>query len=49
VGATDSGFVDVKTKDEIALKQAVGSLGPVSVGIGNLEISKIDFKPINLS
>lgn len=33
VGATDSGFVDVKSKDEAALKQAVGTVGPVSVAI----------------
>lgn len=33
VGATDSGFVDVQSKSEDALKQAVGSVGPVSVAI----------------
>jgi cathepsin L len=33
VGATDSGFVDVKSKDENALQQAVGTVGPVSVAI----------------
>ena len=33
IGATDSGFVDVKSKDEDALKQAVGTVGPVSVAI----------------
>lgn len=33
VGATDSGFTDVKSKDEDALKQAVGTVGPVSVAI----------------
>jgi len=33
VGATDSGFTDIKTKDEDALKQAVGTVGPVSVAI----------------
>lgn len=33
VGATDTGFVDVKSKDEDALKQAVGTVGPVSVAI----------------
>ena len=32
VGATDSGFVDVKTKDESALQQAVATVGPISVG-----------------
>jgi cathepsin L len=33
VGATDTGFTDVKSKDEDALKQAVGTVGPVSVAI----------------
>jgi len=33
VGATDSGFVDIKAKDENALLQAVGTVGPVSVAI----------------
>lgn len=33
VGATDSGFVDVQTKSEDALQQAVGTVGPVSVAI----------------
>lgn len=33
VGATDSGFVDIKSKDENALLQAVGTVGPVSVAI----------------
>jgi len=33
VGATDSGYVDVKSKDENALKEAIGTLGPVSVAI----------------
>ena len=32
-GATDTGFTDIKTKDEDALKQAVGTVGPVSVAI----------------
>jgi len=33
VGATVAGFVDVKTGDEEALKQAVATVGPVSVAI----------------
>jgi cathepsin L len=33
VGATDSGFTDIKSKDESALMQAVGTVGPVSVAI----------------
>jgi len=33
VGATDTGFVDVQSKSEDSLKQAVGTVGPVSVAI----------------
>jgi len=33
VGATDTGFVDIKSKDEDALKQAVADIGPISVAI----------------
>jgi cathepsin L len=33
VGATDTGFVDVATKDESALQQAVATIGPISVAI----------------
>jgi len=33
VGATDNGFTDVTSKDENALMQAVGTVGPVSVAI----------------
>jgi cathepsin L len=33
VGATDTGFVDVKSKDESALQQAVATIGPISVAI----------------
>lgn len=33
VGATDTGFTDVAAKDENALMQAVGTVGPVSVAI----------------
>jgi len=33
VGATDTGFVDVTSKDENALQQAVATVGPVSVAI----------------
>jgi cathepsin L len=33
VGATDDGFVDVASKDENALQQAVATIGPISVAI----------------
>jgi cathepsin L len=33
VGATDTGFTDIKSKDEDALKQAVADIGPISVAI----------------
>jgi len=33
VGATDSGYTDVKAKDESALQSAVATVGPVSVAI----------------
>lgn len=33
IGATDNGFVDVKSKDETALQQAIASIGPISVAI----------------
>jgi cathepsin L len=33
VGATDKGFVDVQSKDEDALKQALATIGPISVAI----------------
>uniref|UniRef100_A0A3Q2XMF0 Cathepsin L.1 n=2 Tax=Hippocampus comes TaxID=109280 RepID=A0A3Q2XMF0_HIPCM len=33
IGATCTGYVDVKTGDERALKQAVATVGPVSVAI----------------
>jgi len=39
VGATDSGFVDVAAKDENALQQAVGTIGPVSVAIDASHLS----------
>jgi cathepsin L len=33
VGATDTGFTDIKTKDENALQEAVATVGPISVAI----------------
>jgi len=33
VGANDTGFVDIKSGSEAALKQAVATVGPISVGI----------------
>ena len=33
VGATDTGFTDIKSKDENALQQAVATIGPISVAI----------------
>jgi len=33
VGATDTGFTDIKSKDEDALQQAVATVGPISVAI----------------
>jgi cathepsin L len=33
VGATDTGFTDIKSKDEAALQEAVATIGPISVAI----------------
>jgi len=33
VGATDTGFTDIKSKDESALQEAVATIGPISVAI----------------
>jgi len=39
VGANDTGYVDVKSKDESALQAAVATVGPISVGIDASHIS----------
>lgn len=39
IGATCTGFVDVTQFDEDALKEAVATVGPVSVGIDASQIS----------
>lgn len=33
IGATDTGFTDIKSKDESALQEAVATVGPISVAI----------------
>ena len=33
IGATDTGFTDIKSKDESALQEAVATIGPISVAI----------------
>jgi cathepsin L len=33
IGATDTGFTDIKSKDEDALQEAVATVGPISVAI----------------
>lgn len=33
IGATDLGFTDIKSGDEQALKEAVATIGPISIGI----------------
>jgi cathepsin L len=33
VGATDTGYTDIKSKDESALQEAVANIGPISVAI----------------
>jgi len=39
VGATDTGFTDITSKDENALQQAVATVGPISVAIDASHIS----------
>jgi cathepsin L len=33
VGSTDTGLIDIPSKDESALQQAVANLGPISVAV----------------
>lgn len=39
VGATVTGFTDIKSKDEGALQEAIATIGPISVGIDSSHTS----------
>jgi cathepsin L len=49
IAATCTGFVDIPTGDEEALKEAVATIGPVSIAIGKYILYSILIYFINFS